>query len=149
MCTRRGRITGGLRRAWIDVFGRDGELHVRRVESADGGGDGGERGWGQSFGYDGFGNLTTKAPTKGSVPVLSVSFDGLTNRGGGSYDANGNNLWPGGFPGATYDVENRMIGQTLNGLHTRGCTIRVESGCTSGTSLISRNTTCTGLGGRS
>ena len=76
----------------------------------------GSGGWGQGFGYDGFGNLTEKTATKGSVPVLSVSFDGTTNRlVGGGYDANGNGL---GF-GVVFDVENRMVGQTLNGLGTR------------------------------
>ena len=76
----------------------------------------GSGGWGQGFGYDGFGNLTAKTATKGSVPVLSVSFDGTTNRlVGGGYDANGNGL---GY-GVVFDVENRMVGQTLNGLGTR------------------------------
>jgi len=36
--------------------------------------------WGQSFGYDGFGNLTTVATTKGSAPNLSVTYSAATNR---------------------------------------------------------------------
>src|SRR6185369_8070708 len=64
----------------------------------------GTGGWGQGFAYDGFGNLTGKTALKGSVPTLSVAFDGTTNRVlGGSYDANGNPA------GAMYDVENRKV----------------------------------------
>jgi RHS repeat-associated protein len=63
----------------------------------------GTLGWGQSYSYDGFGNLTGKAVTKGSAPSLSVSFDAATNRQVGvSYDANGN-------VNGTYDVENRLL----------------------------------------
>ena len=69
--------------------------------------------WGQGFGYDGFGNLTSKTATLGSVPVLSVSFDPATNRQvGQSYDANGNlmtTLYD------VFDVENRMITQGNQG----------------------------------
>ena len=36
--------------------------------------------WGQSFGYDGFGNLLSKTVTKGSAPAWSVAVDGTTNR---------------------------------------------------------------------
>jgi RHS repeat-associated protein len=63
--------------------------------------------WGQSFGYDGFGNLTAKTATAGSVPTLSVSFDAATNHQVGvGYDANGNTD---GNGTTVYDVENRMI----------------------------------------
>src|SRR5206468_7710578 len=77
------------------------------AETAGGGG------WGQSFGYDGFGNLTTKAATKGTVPVLSVTFDPATNHqlgGPWTYDANGNTTSPYSY-GPFYDVENRMVQQ--------------------------------------
>ena len=49
--------------------------------------------WGQSFGYDGFGNLLSQTVTKGSAPSLNVTVDPATNRitnPGMSYDANGN-----------------------------------------------------------
>ena len=49
--------------------------------------------WGQSFSYDGFGNLLAQTVTKGSAPTLSVLVSGTTNRittGGYSYDDNGN-----------------------------------------------------------
>jgi len=72
--------------------------------------------WGHGFTYDGFGNLTGKTATAGSAPTLSVAYDPATNHQVGvQYDGNGNNLWPGGVPGATYDVENRMVVETLNG----------------------------------
>jgi RHS repeat-associated protein len=62
--------------------------------------------WGQSFGYDGFGNMTSKTPTVGSAPSFGASFDAATNHQVGvSYDANGN---PTGG-NQVYDVENRMI----------------------------------------
>jgi YD repeat-containing protein len=71
--------------------------------------------WGQGFSYDGFGNLTGKTATLGSVPTLSVSFDAATNRmTGQSYDANGNVMM---LPGDTYDVENRVI---TNGVGSYG-----------------------------
>jgi RHS repeat-associated protein len=68
--------------------------------------------WGQSYGYDGFGNLTNVSVTQGSAPTLSATYD-YNNHAGGE-DANGN---PGsiylpadsGTYGATYDVENRLV----------------------------------------
>jgi RHS repeat-associated protein len=63
-------------------------------------------GWGQSYTYDGFGNLTNVATTKGSTPTLVTTYDPATNRQTGECaDANGNicgdNL--------VYDVENRIV----------------------------------------
>jgi len=61
--------------------------------------------WGQSFTYDGFGNLRQKTVTQGSAPTLSVAVDPATNRMvGQSYDANGNLL----YNGAVYDALNRV-----------------------------------------
>ncbi|MEP7355398.1 MAG: hypothetical protein ABI824_19380 [Acidobacteriota bacterium] len=34
--------------------------------------------WGQTFSYDGFGNLTTVSVTKGSAPSLSASYSAST-----------------------------------------------------------------------
>ena len=94
--------------------GRDGELHVRRVESADEAGATNGT-WGQAFTYDGFGNLTAKTATQGSAPTLSVSFDPATNRQYGvSYDANGNRRGRG-----TYDVENRVIVDAVGDVRVR------------------------------
>jgi YD repeat-containing protein len=63
--------------------------------------------WGQSFGYDGFGNLLSQTVTKGSAPSLSVTVNPATNRitnSGTSYDAKGNLT---AMPGLTmtYDVK--------------------------------------------
>ena len=63
--------------------------------------------WGQAFTYDGFGNLTGKTVTQGSAPPLNVSYDPATNQQYGvTYDANGN------VGTGTYDVENRVIGDS-------------------------------------
>ena len=68
--------------------------------------------WGQSYGYDGFGNLTSATVTQGTAPAFTQSYD-VNNHAGGE-DANGN---PGNVPlpaygtskAATYDVENRLV----------------------------------------
>ena len=74
--------------------------------------------WGQSFSYDGFGNLTNVNVTLGTAPTLLASYDPGTNHpnaAGLNVDANGN---PGYIPvpadGGTnfvalYDVENRLV----------------------------------------
>ncbi len=75
--------------------------------------------WGQSFGYDGFGNLTSEVATKGTAFTSYQNYDATTNRivgGGTSYDANGNLT---AMPTLTlsYDEENRLVQsvQSLNG----------------------------------
>jgi hypothetical protein len=51
--------------------------------------------WGNSYTYDGFGNLTAKTVTVGSAPTFSAGYDPATNRQVGlTYDANGNVLLP-------------------------------------------------------
>ncbi|MEP7362671.1 MAG: hypothetical protein ABI972_05400 [Acidobacteriota bacterium] len=61
--------------------------------------------WGQSYSYDGWGNLISATLTKGTGPSnLNITVNGLANRiNGQTYDANGNQ-------GASdqFDVENRM-----------------------------------------
>lgn len=67
--------------------------------------------WGQSFGYDGFGNLLSKSVTKGPAPTLSINVDGATNRittSGFGYDANGNMTSIPGQSGVAYDALNRL-----------------------------------------
>jgi len=60
--------------------------------------------WGQSYAYDGFGNLTDITTTKGTPRELHVGYSASTNRqSGDSADANGN------IGAGAYDVENRMI----------------------------------------
>ena len=84
-------------------------------------------GWGQSFSYDGFGNLTAKNVVKGSVPVMNVMVDGATNRissSGFAYDAAGNlTTMPYGGSSQTlaYDHDNRVTSVTnTNGIETYG-----------------------------
>lgn len=68
--------------------------------------------WGQSYSYDGFGNLTNVSVTQGTAPTFSQSYN-VDNHAGGE-DLNGN---PGNVPlpaygtsePATYDVENRLV----------------------------------------
>ena len=59
---------------------------LNRLASASG------SGWGQSYTYDGFGNLTNQTVTSGTAPALSTTYDPTTNRqtGGECADANGN-----------------------------------------------------------
>ena len=70
--------------------------------------------WGQSFVYDGFGNLTDQVVTKGSAPSLSMLVNPANNRittGGYSYDANGN-LAAMPLLTLSYDVDNRLAQAT-------------------------------------
>src|SRR5271166_2652869 len=70
-------------------------------------------GWGEQYGFDPFGNLTSKTVTAGSGPSLSVTVNPANNRAGGlSYDANGNATVT--YNGTqemilSYDAENRMV----------------------------------------
>jgi RHS repeat-associated protein len=75
--------------------------------------------WGQSFTYDGFGNLTSEAAVqdKGPAPTVNRIYDQTTNRllptTDYTYDANGNlTVMPG--MALTYNVENRLVQATTN-----------------------------------
>ena len=74
--------------------------------------------WGQSFSYDGFGNLLSAVRTKGTAPELFLYPNPANNRlgSGNTYDANGN-LTATDFLTMSYDVDNRMVESThsLNG----------------------------------
>ena len=65
--------------------------------------------WGQSYAYDGFGNLTDQNVTAGSAPSYSTGYD--ANNHGSCVDGNGNNTCQvdGAGHGFVYDVENRPI----------------------------------------
>ncbi len=66
--------------------------------------------WGAGYTYDGFGNLTDKTALWGYVPPLQAVYDPATNWPvGGNYDANGN------APIGTWNSDNRLVAQTLNG----------------------------------
>jgi RHS repeat-associated protein len=70
----------------------------------------GSTGWGQQYGFDGFGNLLSKTVTAGTGPSLSVSVNPANNQiqgvSGLTYDANGNQSQSVG----AYDAENRLVG---------------------------------------
>jgi len=74
--------------------------------------------WGNSYVFDGFGNLKQKDVTKGVAPTLSLQIDGSTNRiaagQGFGYDNNGNLTTR---PGQTlsYDIDNRLAQVTYSG----------------------------------
>ncbi len=68
-------------------------------------------GWGNSYTFDGFGNLLSKTVTGGSAPSLAINVDGNTNRittGGYGYDLNGNLTTLPGVTGIAYDADNRL-----------------------------------------
>ena len=63
--------------------------------------------WGESYTYDGFGNLLSKVPTQGTAPQVYVPVNSQTNQVTPA-DANGN--WLGSnSPQFAWDVENRMV----------------------------------------
>lgn len=65
--------------------------------------------WGQSYNYDGFGNLTDQNVIKGSAPTMHVTYNAATNRQtGDTADANGN-LGTGGSSPNIYDAANRLL----------------------------------------
>ncbi len=64
-------------------------------------------GWGQSFSYDGFGNLTNVSTTAGSTPNLSVTYDYATNRRTSDCADGSGNISPCGTP-YTFDAANRI-----------------------------------------
>jgi RHS repeat-associated protein len=69
-------------------------------------------GWGEQYGFDGFGNLLSKTVTAGSGPSLSVTVNPANNQiSGYTYDANGNTsaVYNGGLTyDLFYDGENRL-----------------------------------------
>ena len=69
-------------------------------------------GWGESYGFDGFGNLLSKTVTAGSGPSMSIAVNAANNQIQGvygiSYDANGNTLGTASGAGLIYDPENRV-----------------------------------------
>jgi hypothetical protein len=65
-------------------------------------------GWKQQYGYDGFGNMTSRGPRgPGGLGYFNIAADLGTNRMvGKSYDADGN-LNDGNWSNWSYDIENR------------------------------------------
>jgi RHS repeat-associated protein len=69
--------------------------------------------WGQSFGYDGFGNLNNVAVTKGSAPTLSVSYNASSNRRSSDCSDGSGNISPCGNT-YSFDAANRVTGVNLS-----------------------------------
>ena len=63
--------------------------------------------WGESYTYDGFGNLLSKVPTQGTAPQVYTGVNSATNQVT-PVDANGNWLGSNPLPNA-WDVENRIV----------------------------------------
>jgi RHS repeat-associated protein len=75
--------------------------------------------WSTSYGYDGFGNLTSKLGSGGSpnaAPTMSATYNANNQQNGVYYDANGNQGdWGGSvYGGNTYSVENRLTWEVLS-----------------------------------
>ena len=71
--------------------------------------------WGETYGFDAFGNLLSKTGT-GGAPTLSQSVYPTSNQiVGQTYDANGNQL-AGPLGGVNYDAENRIASVSSAGV---------------------------------
>lgn len=81
-------------------------------------------GWGQQYGFDGFGNLLSKTVTAGSGPSLSQTVNPANNQISGlygGYDANGNTAdtyTNGQYYALSYDAENRISSMGYSGGQT-------------------------------
>jgi RHS repeat-associated protein len=93
---------------------------LQRLASAQTTGSSGPQ-WGEVYTYDGFGNLTGKNVTKGSAPAVSFQYDPGTNQPINQFFNNPNNPPQNNFdangnaPVGTWDIENHLVQQTLDG----------------------------------
>ena len=76
--------------------------------------------WGESYVYDGYGNLTQMNPTAGAPPSMNLTVqadaNGVpTNQITGTYDNNGNLKWLGNNTSLSYDAANRLNMVLANG----------------------------------
>jgi len=73
--------------------------------------------WSEAYGYDGFGNLTSKTGSGGSpnpAPTVSMTYNSKNQLTNIYYDANGNqNGAYSPYTGNTYSVENRLTMEVL------------------------------------
>ena len=71
--------------------------------------------WGESYSFDGFGNLTSKVVTKGTAPQVYPHFNSATNQewtlNDNGFDAAGNWLGPGPSNPYSWNVENQLVSQ--------------------------------------
>jgi RHS repeat-associated protein len=101
-------------------------------------------GWGETYGYDGFGNLVSKTPT-GGAPQLSIGVNPANNLVvGHTYDNNGNDS----YGGVGYDAENRInsLPGTLYAYDSKNK--RVWKGTFSGGNLIAQEAYFYGVDGQ-
>jgi YD repeat-containing protein len=83
--------------------------------------------WGNSYGYDRFGNLLTMTVTKCTAQNLSVTVDGNNHISGMSYDAAGN-LTNDGTLTYSWDAENRLKTTAGTNYKFDGDSLRVLKG---------------------
>jgi RHS repeat-associated protein len=104
--------------------------------------------WGDSYVYDGFGNLLQKNVTKGSAPTLTQTVNPVNNQiNGRSYDANGNDVT---VNLQHYDFLNRMIsygGTYLNEYGYDASNRRIYKAAYSGSTLQTEGYILYGLDG--
>ncbi len=75
--------------------------------------------WGQSFSYDGFGNLTGTSGT-GTAPSFTKTYDYKNHLGGEDANGNPSSIYlpaDGSSFAATYDVENRLVATGSGAIH--------------------------------
>jgi RHS repeat-associated protein len=96
--------------------------------------------WGESYTYDGFGNLTSKSVTQSPAPAMSATYYANNQQMGVSYDGNGNQTWDSGYVTQyTWNVENRLATTQGSGTTTwysyddRGRRVMKDANSTPGT----------------
>ncbi len=72
--------------------------------------------WGDSYGYDSWGNLLSKTITKGTAESLSVTVDANNHLNGYGYDGNGNLTSLNGVTYNHFNIENQWTSQTTYGV---------------------------------
>jgi YD repeat-containing protein len=101
--------------------------NMNRVASAQSQATTGTDCWGDSYGYDRFGNLLTMTVTKCSAQSLNVTVDGSNHISGMSYDAAGNLTGDGTLTYA-WDAENRLKTTAATNYKFDGDSLRVLKG---------------------
>ena len=108
-------------------------------------------GWGDTYGFDSFGNLVSKTPTAGPAPSLSAGVNPANNQDVGlGYDANGNQATPPNNSGTLqYDSENRLIQNSVSAQYAYNSqNKRVWAGTLSSGNLTGQSANLYGIDGR-
>jgi YD repeat-containing protein len=101
--------------------------NMNRVASAQSQATTGTDCWGDSYGYDRFGNLLTMTVTKCAAQSLNVTVDGSNHISGMTYDAAGN-LTNDGTLTYSWDAENRLKNTAATNYKFDGDNMRVLKG---------------------